>query len=162
LTELCPFFDLIFFCPAYYFNTVEDIDAKLGINDHQHMILCAPKKEVTLYIFSKVIPLFRLIFFCTAYYFYTVEDIDAILGINDYKHMILCGPKKEVTLYLFSRVMPLFYTKKNRFLACPAYFFYTVEDIDAKLGRNNYQHVILCAPKKEVTPYFFSRVMALF
>ena len=47
-------------CPAYYFYTVEDIDTKLGIHDHQHMILCAPKKEVTPYLFSRVMPLFGL------------------------------------------------------------------------------------------------------
>ena len=81
------------------------------------MIMCAPKKEVTLYLFDRVMPLFRLNFFCPAYYFNTVEDIDAKLGINDHQHMILCAPKKEVTLYLFDRVMPLF--QLNFF--CPAY-----------------------------------------
>ena len=50
----------VLLCPAYYFYTVEDIDAKLGINDHQHMILCAPKKEVAPYLFSRVMPLLRL------------------------------------------------------------------------------------------------------
>ena len=50
----------IFVCPAYYFYTVKDIDSKLGRNDHQHMKLCAPKKEVTPYLFLRVMPLFRL------------------------------------------------------------------------------------------------------
>ena len=82
------------------------------------MILCAPKKEVTLYLFDRVMPLFRLNLFCPAYYFYTVEDIDATLGINDHQHMILCAQKKEVTPYLFSRVMPLFRLKNVIFRLC--------------------------------------------
>ena len=62
-------------CPAYYFYTVEDIDTKLGIHDHQHMILCAPKKEVTPYLFSRVIPLFIRPFFKNGTYYGLVMSV---------------------------------------------------------------------------------------
>ena len=44
----------------------------------------------------------------------------------------------------------------------PAYYIYTVEDIDTKLCRNNYQHMIPCLPEKEVTLYLCSEVMPRF
>ena len=42
-----------------------------------------------------------------------------------------------------------------------AYYFYMIEDTNFKLCRNNNQHMKLCLPEKEVTPYLCSRVLPL-
>ena len=69
----------------------------------------------------------------------------------------------SVILYLFSKVMPLYRLSiKMLYLTCPANSSYNIQEIYAKHGRNNHQHMTLCASKRDVTPSLFPRVIPLF